>query len=126
MSDVNEMARMLASAAGYHNRHDHLALDPARMVAAHRDLNSYGVLSLRAIASITHTTRTRVERSLEGLPRPAARGKLNPAHLSWLAYMLDGKSRRSWVYAMVNGNTSISTIADITGISRSTLERGRK
>lgn len=119
------MAQLLTLAAGAYNRRDHLAINEARQVAACRELNAFGVLSLRAIASIVGCNLYRAEQALKGLTKPTARGKLNPEHLPWLAYMLDGKVRDNWLRAMLREGTSISTIEDITGISRSTLNRRR-
>lgn len=123
MMDKNTTAHLLAACAGYYNSRDHLALDEARQVAAVRALNSYGVLSISAMASVVGCSEYRVGQALKGLPRPRARGKLNPEHLPWLAYMQDGEIRKNWLDCMVREGTSISTIVDLTGISRSTLVR---
>src|SRR5690349_25124697 len=97
MTDVNETAKLLALCAGVFHRQDHLALDAARQAEACRELNEYGILSIRAISAVVGCSEYRVEQALRGLPRPTARGKLNPQHLPWLAYMLDGKVRKNWV-----------------------------
>lgn len=123
MMNKNTIAHLLAACAGYYNGRAHLALDEARQVAAVRALNSYGVLSVAAMASVVGCSEYRVGQALSGLPRPRARGKLNPEHLPWLAYMQDGEVRDNWLECMLREGTSISTIADLTGISRSTLVR---
>ena len=124
MIDRNELAQLLALASGAYNTRAHLALTEERQVAACRELHAFGVLSPRAIASVLGCPLYRVEHALSGLPKSDARGKLNPEHLQWLGYMLaDGKARPQWVRVMVQEGTSVSTIADLTGISRSTLDR---
>lgn len=92
-----------------------------------RQLNRYGILSLRAIASVVGCSVWQVEQAIVGMPKPTARGKLNPRHLSMLAYTLSvGRIRTTWLKLMLEEGTSISTISDLTGIAESTLQRHRR
>lgn len=92
-----------------------------------RELNRYGILSLRAIASVVGCSVWQVEQAIVGMPRPKARGKLNPSHLTMLAYSLsNGKVWPTYLQHMLAEGTSISTISDLTGIAESTLQRHRR
>ena len=124
MVSDDDRARLLALAEGTYLRRSVLALDERGLKSRIIRLNSFQMLSVSALASVTGVSTYRVEQALEGHPRPTARGTLNPAHLSWLAYMLSsGKAKDSAVQLMVNGGTSISTIADLTGVSEATIYR---
>lgn len=122
--DKAAVADLLATASGiYHKQHLN-TLDDGLQEAACRKLNSYGMLSLQAIASVVGCNLYRVERGIVGQERPQARGHLNPAHLPWLGYMLSsGKANNGWVKAMYREGTSLSTMEDLTGISRQTFRR---
>lgn len=92
-----------------------------------RQLHRYGVLSLQAIASVVGCSVWQVERAIVGMPKPKARGKLNPRHLTMLGYMLSkGRVNPLWLGIMLEEGTSLSTIADLTGIAESTLRRHRR
>lgn len=117
---------MLAHAAADFGKHEVIALDPEVQRERCRKLNSYGVLSLSALAAIYDISTYKVEKYIKGQPRPKARGKLNPHHLPQLGYALSlGKINHIWLTQMLNGGTSISTISDLTHISEATLNRRR-
>lgn len=120
-------AELLALAAGLYSRKDVLDFDPEWRGAEIRKLHAYGLLSLSAMAEIVGTTVYRVEQAIHTLPRPEQRGKLNPAHLSLLAYSIRfGRVNKEWLESMLEEGTSLSTIVELTGISRSTLSRLRR
>lgn len=90
-------------------------------------LNAYGILSLSAIGAVIGCSAWQVEQSIIGMQKPAKRGKLNPQHLSMLAYVLStGKIKDTWLRIFLEGGTSLSTVSDLTGIAESTLHRHRR
>lgn len=92
-----------------------------------RQINRWGILSLRAIASVVGCSPWQVEQAIKGMPKPTSRGTLNPSHLSMLGYMLsNGRVRLDWLGIMLEDGTSLSTISDLTGIAESTLQRHRR
>lgn len=92
-----------------------------------RQLHRYGILSLSGIASVVGCSVWQVEQAIKGMPRPKSRGKLNPQHLTMLSYMLSkGRVNPLWLSIMLEEGTSLSTIADLTGIAESTLQRHRR
>jgi DNA invertase Pin-like site-specific DNA recombinase len=121
----DKLAEAIAVAQGMHYKRGALALNKESQSAAARRLAEYGVFSIAAIAALLDLSVYRVEESLKGLPHPKARGKLNPDHLTDLAYMLSfGRVKNGeWVKRLYENGTSISTIAELTGISKSTLWR---
>jgi AraC-like DNA-binding protein len=126
MRETHELADLLAKAMATYNRRDTLALDPASLRKRCRMLNEPGVLSLGAIATIVGISMFRVEQAISGMPRPKARGHLNPRHIPLLSYTLSlGKINKDWLEQMVAEGTSLSTIASLTNISESTLYRRR-
>ncbi len=114
---------LMAAKSAYQNRLFN-ELDKSLQVAAVRKLNSFGVLSIAAIAAVVGTTKSRVRKAV-GPNRPEARGKLNPAHLDYLTYLLTGsrKAATEWIKDMVEHGTSVNTIADLTLMSRTTIYR---
>lgn len=125
MPETLELAELMTKARSIYDRQNILSLDKESQDRACRELNT-GVLSLVAIAAVVGVTVYRVERAIEGMPRPTSRGHLNPAHLTWLAYGLSkGDVKGFWVRAMLDGGTSISTITDLTQIPTTTLYRRR-
>lgn len=102
-----------------------LALDKAEQHAAIRKLNKPRVLSVRAIAAITGSTVYAVKKAIGTGSHPEARGALNPQHLAKLGLVLAGTEEATpgLIKALVHEGTSVSTISDLTNISRSTLYR---
>lgn len=88
-------------------------------------LGRFNLIGYAAIAEIIGTTPRVVERVLRDEDHAPVRGALNPAHLPMLSYILGDRDMLStaWAQTMVNNGTDISTIAGLTGISRSTVER---
>lgn len=126
-TSTSEKAAFLALLAGYHRRHKVFALDSKERGERCRELNSYGILSLSAIGSVLGCSPWQVEQAILGHPRPTARGKLNPRHLSMLGYVVSyGKITNTWLRLFLEEGTSISTISDLTGIGESTLRRRKK
>lgn len=125
--DKEVVADLLAVASGIHARAAILTLNRDKQRDACVQLNLYGILSLSAIGSIVGISKYRVETAIGKMKRPRARGHLNPRHLPWLGYMLSsGKVNDYWLNEMLNNGTSLSTIADLTGISESTLNRRKR
>lgn len=125
MSRETELAELMVKARSIHDRQTVLSLDKDSQDEACRELNT-GVLSLTAIAAVVGVSQYRVEKAIRGMPRPLTRGHLNPEHLPWLAYGLSqGDVKGFWVRAMLDGGTSMSTIEDLTLISKTTLYRRR-
>lgn len=123
----DQLAQLLVKAAHTFNERNLLKIHPHLQEKAVKELHSYGVLSINALAAIVGCTEYRVRAALEGQALPEARGKLNPTHIPTLGYMLSIKKNvgQSVAY-MVKHGTSISTIEALTGISRATLNRWRK
>lgn len=122
MPDKNELAELIVLARGAFINREKLTV--AEVDTYCRNLNAYGVLSISAIASLLGVSFYRVEKALEGHPRPDKRGQLNPAHLPWLGYMLSlGKVNDLWLNTMLKDGTSLSTVSDLTAISEATLYR---
>lgn len=125
MTERHDLADLLAKAMATYNRRDTLALDPGSQKARVQMLNEPGVLSISALSAIVGMSTYMVE-TMIGSNRPKSRGKLNPRHIPYLSYMLSArKVNDDWLHEMINGGTSISTIADLTGISEATLHRRR-
>lgn len=125
--DESELAAFIALVAGIWQRQSTLALDAGVRGERCRQINRYGILSLSAIASVIGCSVYQVERSIAGMTRPTSRGKLNPQHLSMLAYVLSaGKIRTDWLAMFLMEGTSLSTVSDLTGIAESTLHRHRR
>lgn len=124
MTDPDILADLLVRAMSCYNRRNVWGLDVIVQYEKIRMLNEYGILSLPALCAIFDTSSYHVERALRGMPRPTARGQLNPRHIPWLAYMLsNGKVRDEWLKLMLKEGTSLSTISELTNISESTLHR---
>jgi hypothetical protein len=122
--DRNDLAAFLALAAGMYQRQAILALDPSTRGERCRQLNSYGILSLSAIGEVLGCSTYQVEKSIIGMQKPTSRGRLNPQHLSMLAYSLStGRINDVWLGILLEEGTSLSTISDLTGIAESTLYR---
>lgn len=125
MSRETELAELMVKARSIFDRQNVLSLDKDSQDEACRELNT-GVLSLSAIGAVVGVSQYRVEKAIAGQPRPLTRGHLNPAHITWLAYGLShGDVKGFWVRAMLEGGTSMSTIEDLTLISKATLYRRR-
>lgn len=125
MRSADELADLIVKAAAFYQKQEFLSLDKSQQNEACRELNT-GVLSLAAIAAVVGVSTYRVEKAIEGMPRPTTRGYLNPAHLTWLGYGLsNGDIKDFWLHAMLDGGTSLSTISDLTLISEATLYRRR-
>lgn len=125
MLDKNELAMLIVLARGAYLNKERLT--DAEIDALCTQFNASGVLSISAIASLLGVSFYRVDKALEGQPRPDKRGQLNPAHLPWLGYMLSlGKVNDLWLISMLSDGTSLSTVSDLTLISEATLYRRRK
>jgi len=125
--DKNELASFLAWLNGIYQRRDTTGLNSAVRGERCREINRHGILSLQAIGAITGSSVWQVEQAIVGMKRPKARGKLNPQHLSMLAYVLStGKIKTEWLGIFLEEGTSLSTVADLTGIAESTLHRHRR
>ena len=126
-TDRDELAHFLVVLNSIHLHKDTNNLDAATRGERCRQINSWGILSLRAIASVVGCSIYQVERALTGAKKPKARGALNPLHLSMLGYMVSsGRVNTEWLEYMLDNGTSLSTIADLTGIAESTLYRHRR
>lgn len=125
--DKDELANFLVILNNAYLHKDTNGLNPEVRRERCRQINRWGILSLRAIGSVIGCSAWQVEKAIVGMPKPKARGTLNPSHLSMLAYMLSGgKVNEHWLGLMIMGGTSISTISDLTGIAESTLHRHRR
>lgn len=118
-------ADFLAVAAGIYNTRGILALSKESQDAACRRLHGYRLLSYQSIGAIVGVSVYRVQQATKGMISPLTQGHLNPQHLGYLAYLLAaGKVHNSdWIKTMVSGGTNVATIVDLTGISRSTINR---
>lgn len=122
--DESELAGFLALLAGIHNHRKTNNLSPEVRGERCRQINRYGILSLSAIAAVVGCSVWQARQDIKGMINPLARGTLNPQHISMLAYVLStGKIRPAWVRIFREEGTSMSTVADLTGISESTLYR---
>jgi hypothetical protein len=127
MTEKDDRARLLVKAADCFNERQKLALAPQLQMEAIRELHSFGVLSIKAMAAIVGCTEYRTESALAGGTRPRARGLLNPKHIPWLGYVLSTRKLAPvTLRQLIQEGTSISTIADLTLISEATLHRWRK
>lgn len=125
--DETQLAAFLALLAGIHSHKKTNNLSPEVRGERCRQINRYGILSLSAIAAVVGCSVWQAEQAIVGMPRPKARGTLNPQHISMLAYVLStGKVRPAWVRIFLDEGTSMSTVSDLTGISASTLFRHRR
>jgi len=125
--DKDELAAFLALISGIHQRIETNNLDPGVRGERCRRINAYGILSLSAIGAIIGCSSWQVEQAIVGMKRPTTRGKLNPKHLSMLAYALStGKIKDTWLTLFLEEGTSLSTVSDLTGISEATLHRHRR
>lgn len=126
-TEKDELANFLVILNGIYLHKDTNNLNRAIRGERCRQINNYGILSPRAIAAVVGCSVWQVEEALSGVSRPNTRGRLNPEHLSMLAYMLsNGKVRTEWLGRMLEEGTSLSTISDLTGIAESTLQRHRR
>lgn len=126
-TDKDELANFLVILNAIYQHKDTNNLNAAIRGGRCRQINNYGILSLHAISSVVGCSVWQVEQALVGISRPVKRGRLNPEHLSMLAYMLsNGKVRTEWLARMLGEGTSLSTISDLTGIAESTLQRHRR
>jgi hypothetical protein len=122
----DELANLLALSASLYYRSNALGAVPELQAEAMKELHSYGVLSVAAIAAIVGATQAHGIKVL-GRDSSWPRGKLNPEHIAWLGYAVSQrKIKPDTLRKMLKGGTSISTIEDLTGISRSNLNRWRK
>lgn len=125
--DKNDLAAFIAYVAGIYQRKDTNTLDLETMEERCRKINAYGILSLSAIGAVIGCSAYRVDKAIVGMRKPTNRGKLNPQHLSMLAYMLStGKINDLWLGVFLEEGTSLSTVSELTGISESTLQRHRR
>lgn len=121
---MSDLADLLVVARSIWRKRDLLGLDKEMQDDAVRRLHKYGVLSITALGSIVGVTPYRVRKAIAGMSIPEARGHLNPAHLTMLLFALSQDDMQPrWVRMMIDEGTSISTISELTGISRSTLNR---
>lgn len=123
---IEERADLLDLAEYQFNRIGLLQFDKDSQYAAIRQLNEYQILSLAALASITGSSMGRARKA--SVPNvPTARGRLNPYHIDFLRYLLrQGEVKNpEWVKVMLDNGTSVSTIEDITLISRSSIYRSQ-
>ena len=126
MPSAEELADLLVVSRAIWRKQDFLSLDKELQDDAVRRLHAYGVLSVSALGSLVGVSPYRVEKAIQGTIHPAARGHLNPSHLTMLIYGLSvGDVPPRWVETMTTGGTSLSTIVQLTGISESTLRRRR-
>jgi hypothetical protein len=122
--DNDTLADLLVVAKSIYDKQEFLSLEKGLQDEAVRRLNAYGVLSLAAIGAVVGVSTYRVEQALVGAEKPISRGRLNPAHISMLSYMLSlGTANRAWINKMLEEGTSASTITELTGVSRSTIYR---
>ena len=127
MNDAEQVAKLLVKAANTFNEQRFLRLAPELQESAVRELHSFGILSIKALAAIVGCTEYRVHEAIKGTEPPKARGKLNPRHIAWLAYALSfHKLSQSTLRELIRDGTSLSTIEDLTCIPRATLNRWRK
>lgn len=119
-----DIANLLVIAKTIWRKRDLYALDKELQDDAVRRLHSYGVLSSSALGAVVGVSTYRVRKALDGLGMPEARGHLNPQHLTMLMFALSqGDMPARWINEMLEGGTSMSTIADLTEISERTLYR---
>lgn len=121
----NQLAEFLTKAVAIYNDRRSLRLAPELMTDAIRALDAPKVLSVRAIAAIVGAEyHTVVEVIGRDAKRP--RGKLNPAHIPTLGYLLSMKKTFGQeVSFMLKDGTSMSMMATLTNISPATLYRWR-
>lgn len=125
MSD-NELAALLVKCAAVY--FDRRTLQHSKSVFEEtvKELDSYGVLSLRAIAAIVGVESATVRR-IVGAKSGRLRGMLNPAYLGYIGLLLSQKKLVPELYEeLLAHGTSISTIANLTNVSEATLYRWRK
>ena len=124
MHDPDEAAQLLALMVSTRNKRDLLSLDKSVQSDRCRELNRPGLLSVSAISALVGCSNRAVRYAIRGMHKPKARGKLNPDHIEYLAYLLSTHNTGSpWLSIMVREGTSVSTIADLTGISEATIYR---
>lgn len=122
-----EIATLLALMSGTHRHAATSKLLTDIRVERCRALNEYGILSLEAISATVGCSVYQTKQAIYGMPRPKARGKLNPRHIAMLAHCLSrGKIPQHWLTLMLAEGTSLSTISDLTGISPATLHRRKQ
>lgn len=125
--DKDELASFLVILNSVYQHTDTNNLNSAIRGERCRQLHRFGILSLSAIASVVGCSPWQVEQAIVGMPKPKARGKLNPKHLTMLSYMLSrGKVNPLWLRIMLEEGTNLSTISDLAGIPESTLQRHRR
>lgn len=126
MHDTEKIADLLIVAKTVWRQRDILGLDKELQDTALKRLNAYGVLSISALGALVGVSNYRVKKAIAGMRQPEARGHLNPGHISMLLFALSqGDIPPRWIEEMLDGGTSISTIADLTGVSESTIYRRR-
>jgi hypothetical protein len=109
-----------------YNQRDTLAAIPPLQAEKIKELHRYGLLSARALAATVGAKESTVLKVI-GRSAGRQRGALNPEHIGWLAYALSLKKiTPDNLRRMLSNGTSISTIEDLTGISRSNLNRWRQ
>lgn len=125
MTTAEERADLIVLAVSIYSDRNFLSLNHEAQDRAVARLGAYGILSTPAISAITGVSPYRIRRVTRPLGFPDSRGKLNPNHLTQLGYMNSwGKVKSDdMLKRLVSGGTSISTIADLTGIGESTLRR---
>lgn len=122
----NERAELLVRMAAAYNQVLTLAAIPPLQAEKIKELHRYGLLSARALAATVGAKETTVLKVI-GRDSARQRGALNPEHIGWLAYALSLKKiSPENLRRMLKNGTSLSTIEDLTGISRSNLNRWRK
>lgn len=121
----DELAQFLTKAAAIYYDRRSLRLLPVLLDETIRELDSVHLLSLKAISAIVGCDEQHaLEAAGPDAHRP--RGKLNPAHIPTLGYMLSFKRPVAQeIPAMLKAGTSLSTIASLTNISQATLYRWR-
>lgn len=121
----DELADFLTKGAAYYNERRTLVYDPMLTGIAIRELAVPNLLSIKAIAAIVGCSEHAVLKSL-GPDASRPRGKLNPAHIPFLGYLLSTREiATTTLNYMLDHGTSLSTIADLTNVSQATLYRWR-
>jgi len=122
--DKDELAAFLALLNGLFQKQEINRLSAEMRDERCRQINRYGVLSAQAIGAVIGCSSRVVNAAIAGMPKPTARGTLNPAHIPMLAYALsNGTINKEWLGILLSEGTSLSTVSDLTGIPESTLYR---
>lgn len=124
MADPVVLADLLVVAASIYRKQDFYSLDKELQDEAVQRLNGYGILSISSMGAIVGVSSYRVEKAIADMAKPSTRGHLNPQHLTMLLFSLSsGDIAPRWVQEMTDEGTSVSVIAELTGISESTIRR---